>query len=131
MAHKDNHGWVIGKIVKGDNRGRSLGFPTANVVFDQGTTQPQPAIYAAWAKLLPDATLLPAVIHVGPRPTFPGSSATFEVHLIRFPDQDLYDRQIAVLLVRHLRLIESFRSPEALSAAIAQDVTSALEILQP
>lgn len=130
MVHKDSHGWVIGNIVRGDNRGRSLGFPTANVVFDQGTTQPQPAIYAAWVKLLPDQTLLPAVVHAGPRPTFPGASASFEVHLIRFPDQDLYGRQIAVLLVRHVRLIESFDSPEALSAAIARDVASALEILQ-
>lgn len=131
MTHKDNHGWVIGTIVRGDNRGRALGFPTANVIFDHGTIQPQSAIYAAWAKLLPGPSLLPAVVHVGPRPTFPGASATFEVHLIRYPDQDLYDQSIAVLLVRHLRLIESFDSPEALSAAIAVDVKNALEILQP
>lgn len=131
MTHKDSYGWMIGTIVKGDGRGRGLGFPTANVVFDHGTTQPQPAIYAAWAKLLPDHTLLPAVIHVGPRPTFAGANASFEVHLLRFPDRDLYDQSIAVLLVRHLRAIESFDSPEALSAAIALDVKNALEILQP
>lgn len=130
MTHHDSHGWLIGTIRQGDNRGRGLGFPTANVVFDQGTVQPQPAIYAAWAKLLPDHTLLPAVVHVGPRPTFKGASPSFEVHLIRFPDRDLYDQAIAVLLVRHVRTIESFESPELLSAAIARDVANTLEILQ-
>lgn len=131
MTDKNSKGWISGTVVPGDGRGRSLGFPTANIAMGESAIKPAPAIYAAWARVLPEKSLLPAVVHIGPRPTFAAASPTFEVHIIRFPDQDLYDRTVAVLLVRHIREVVAFDSPAELARAIRQDIKDALDILQP
>lgn len=120
--------WLVGTVVRGDGRGEKLGFPTANLAL----TSPQevaPAIYAAWVKLPPHKEVFPAAVHVGPRPTFPGANPSFEVHLINFPFEELYDRQLQVQLVKTIREIKSFASTAELTAAITEDITKALEIL--
>ncbi len=128
MTNTDTHPWLAGTVVRGDGRGEKLGFPTANIVLDapQDIT---PAIYAAWVKLAPHKEIFPAAVHIGPRPTFPGATPSFEVHLINFPFEELYERLLQVQLVKTIRDIKSFASTTELKAAITEDITKALEIL--
>lgn len=120
--------WIGGIVTRGSNRGRALGFPTANVALASGHTQPAPGIYAAWARLGTDA-LLPAAVHIGPRPTFEDATPTVEVHLINFPDRDLYGQSLAIQLVAKLRDVAAFPTVDALREAIAADCEKALAIL--
>lgn len=115
-----------GTIIRGDGRGRSLGFPTANLDI---AIQLDSGIYAGYARLVPDQTWHRCVIHRGPRPTFPGASATTEVHVLQFPDRDLYGKTLEVKIVTRLRDIIKFKSLPDLTTAIATDCHNALEIL--
>lgn len=119
--------WLAGKVVKGDGRGRLLGFPTANLVLEKNQPIPAQGIYACWAKLS-DKTYQ-AVLHVGPRPTFPGATSTVEVHLLDFPDQDLYGQKISFQCVQKIRDIAKFNSTTELSKAIMEDCREAKRIL--
>src|SRR3989344_1938200 len=129
MSTPGSNQWYDGTIVRGEGRGRALGFPTANIAFTKDISHIPPAIYAAWVQLLPDQVQLPAAAHVGPRPTFPGTAPSFEVHIINFPSQDLYSRRISVQLIKEIRKIETFSSTAELTQAIMADVAKALEIL--
>ena len=119
-----------GRVVDGDGRGRTLGFPTANLETSRGKTGrklvPPPGIYAV-RTILRSGTYGGA-LHLGPRPTFPGSSATIEVHLFDF-EQDIYGEEIRVDFIRHLRDIRSFASQDALLEQMRQDVAEAREAL--
>lgn len=121
--------WVEGTVVKGEGRGRTIGFPTANVVLEDPAARPADGIYAVWARLLPDTLVRPAVMHAGPRPTFPGADVAVEIHLFDFGDRDLYGHRIAFQNVRRLRGIEKFATVEALAKAISNDCTHARHIL--
>ena len=78
--------WVGGKVVTGDGRGHELGFPTANLLLDSHKHKPLDGVYACLARVEHDPTIYKAVLHVGPRPTFPGSMPTVEVHLMDVKD---------------------------------------------
>jgi riboflavin kinase/FMN adenylyltransferase len=116
-----------GAVVRGDGRGASLGFPTANLqVAGEGKLLPPPGVYAARAVL--PAGSWPAALHVGPRPTFEGSLPTVEVHLMDFQG-DLYGERMRVDLVRRIRDVVAFPSVEALVARMGEDVAEARRIL--
>ena len=124
-----------GRLVPGDGRGRTLGFPTANVELAPGVKEavplPEPAVYAGWAWLglaadpveskADVAAAKAASIHIGPRPTVDDYGLAFEVHMLDFPDQDLYGQDLAVAVVSHVRDIQKFDSLAELTAAIAGD----------
>lgn len=122
-----NNPWLIGTVIRGDGRGRQLGFPTANLKLDREELRPADGIYAAWAEI--ENKIHPAVAHVGPRPTFPGATATIEVHLLDFPDRDLYDQFLKIHFVQKIRDIARFDSVEELVAAIQQDCATARRVL--
>lgn len=113
-----------GVVVRGEGRGKGLGFPTANLqVGDRDKLVPPPGVYAVRG-ILRDGRAHPGALHVGPRPTFQGSPSTIELHLIGF-DGDLYGEQVRVDFVERLRDVRPFASVEALVAQLREDVAAA------
>ena len=109
---------VRGVVERGDQRGRELGYPTANVAVPGDILLPAPGIYAGWY-----GGDRAAAISVGRRPTFHdgGSPVVLEAYLLDF-DGDLYGQQARVSFVRRLRDEERYDSIEALVAQMALDV---------
>ncbi len=115
---------VLGVVVRGEGRGKGLGFPTANLhIGDRDKLVPPPGVYAVRGRLRNGETH-PGALHIGPRPTFQGSPSTVELHLIDF-DGDLYGEEIRVEFITHLREVRPFSSVEALVAQLRQDVEAA------
>jgi riboflavin kinase/FMN adenylyltransferase len=118
---------LFGTVVRGDGRGRRLGFPTLNLLLDHELLPP-PGVYAVRARSGRDE--YPGVFHLGPRPTFDSSAIRAECHLLKAPKASLYGRRFELVPVKHLRPVRRFASPEALAAQIARDVRSARLALQ-
>lgn len=120
---------VRGAVITGEQRGRELGFPTANLEAENEVL-PAPGVYAGRACLLdagdPDAgASWLAVTNVGTRPTFEDAGRILaEAHLADF-EGDLYGRQIEVSFDRHLRAEQRFDGVEALREQIRADVAEA------
>ncbi len=116
-----------GVVVRGDGRGRRLGFPTANLhVADSRKLVPAEGIYAVRARSSEGAC--DGALHIGPRPTFPGSPATVEVHLLD-RGGDLYGVELRLDLVERLREVRRFADPAELIRRIGEDVRRARRIL--
>jgi riboflavin kinase/FMN adenylyltransferase len=111
-----------GGVVEGDQRGRSLGFPTANIVPDDALAIPGHGVYAAFANGHP------AAVNVGVRPTFEtGRGLLVESYLIDF-DGDLYGRSLRVAFIERLRGERRFPGVEDLIAQMHRDVARAREV---
>jgi riboflavin kinase/FMN adenylyltransferase len=114
---------VRGVVVKGEGRGRGLGFPTANLqVAERDKLIPPQGIYAVRAALRGGGYR--GALHLGPRPTFKGSPPTIELHVMDF-DQDIYGEEVRVDFVEYLREIRPFTTVEALVDQIREDVEAA------
>lgn len=110
---------VEGTVVQGDQRGRELGFPTANIVPDDRLAIPGHGVYAAFADGLP------AAVNVGVRPTFEsGRGVLIETYIIDH-DEDLYGKTLRVAFVDRLRGERRFPNAEELIAQMQQDVEDA------
>jgi len=117
---------VRGLVVRGDARGRELGFPTANVAISLHQQLPKVGIYAGATFI--DARPWPAAISVGRRPQFyENGSILLEVHVVGF-DGDLYGQSLEVVFLRHLREESKFESLDDLVAQIGRDVAKTQEI---
>jgi riboflavin kinase/FMN adenylyltransferase len=111
-----------GKVVEGDQRGRELGFPTANIVPDDSLAVPGHGVYAAFANGHP------AAVNVGIRPTFEtGRGLLIEAYLLDF-DGDLYGRTLRVAFVERMRGERRFASVEELIAQMNLDVAEARDV---
>lgn len=111
-----------GEVVSGDRRGRTLGFPTANVVPDERFVYPGHGVYAAFANGRP------AAVNVGVRPTFEsGRGVLIETYIIDH-DEDLYGSVIRIAFVKRLRGEKRFASTEDLIAQMRRDVADAREL---
>lgn len=118
-----------GEVLRGDMRGRTLGFPTANLAVENELI-PALGVYAAAVDLGADP-LLPAVANLGIRPTFAGgdsSGVLLEVHLLGWSG-DLYGHHLRVLFFHFLRPEEKFASVDELGATIAADALQARDFL--
>jgi riboflavin kinase / FMN adenylyltransferase len=116
-----------GVVVRGDGRGRQLGFPTANLkVANADKLIPPPGIYAVRGVLRSGTH--PGALHIGPRPTFKGSPPTIELHLMDF-DGDLYGEEVRVDFVEFLREVKPFSTAGALVDQIREDVEVARAVL--
>jgi len=114
---------IRGTVVGGDQRGRELGFPTANLSLpDQDKLLPCPGIYAVQCEIRGKGYT--GALHLGPRPTFEELSSTIEVHLLDF-DQDIYGCEITLHFMKFLREIVSFDDPEHLSEQMRIDTEEA------
>lgn len=122
-----NSNWSIrGQVLHGDKLGRTIGFPTANMLVP-GLTKPAYGIYASHV-LLDDGRVLHAATNFGVRPTFFPLKELLETHIFNF-NEDLYDQFISVELVQFLRPEEKFDGLEGLMAQIDRDCSAARIIL--
>jgi riboflavin kinase / FMN adenylyltransferase len=118
-----------GVVVRGDGRGRGLGFPTANLhIGDPDKLLPPAGIYAVFVVVRGVGRLLGA-LHLGPRPTFQGSLPTVEVHLMDW-EGDLYGEEIRIDFVEWLRDVLPFGSVRALVDQMRLDVARARSLLE-
>ena len=115
-----------GPVVLGDQRGRQLGFPTANLAPWPQKVLPANGVYATWAWV--NDQRLQAVTNVGTRPTFAGVEKRIEAHLIDF-NQDIYGQPLKLEFVELLRPEQRFVSIDALIAQITFDKQRAQERL--
>ena len=119
---------VDGEVQHGDKRGRTLGYPTANLVPQPGYVVPGHGVYACRVRL-PDGTLVPAATNVGVRPQFvTGRGELIEAFLIDWSG-DLYGQRIRVEFLRRLRGERRFESVDALVEQMGRDVDDAREIV--
>lgn len=119
---------VSGPVVKGDQRGRTIGFPTANVQPPAGVLLPADGVYACRVRLPDAAAWLPAVANIGVRPTFGVLGRTVEAHLLDWSG-DLYDQRISIAFAERLRGEQRFAGVAALVAQIHLDAAQAAELL--
>jgi riboflavin kinase/FMN adenylyltransferase len=127
---------IDGIVEHGDHRGRTLGFPTANLSFDRFSAVPADGIYAGravfldeWWQVDESAPLGAAAISVGTNPTFGRRQRRVEAHILDF-DGDLYGRRVGIEFTRRLRGMIKFDDAAALIAQMKQDVAQAREFLQ-
>ncbi|MBS0202790.1 MAG: bifunctional riboflavin kinase/FAD synthetase [Planctomycetes bacterium] len=109
---------LSGSVGQGVQRGRTLGFPTANLA-DVTTLVPANGVYAGWATV--DQSRHRAAIHIGPNPTFGEGSRKIEVHLLDYSD-DLYDRTLHVDFVDRVRDVRRFADVDELRRQLQQDI---------
>jgi riboflavin kinase/FMN adenylyltransferase len=117
---------IDGIVVRGEGRGRQLGFPTANVHTDRHVAIPADGIYAGWAVL--HKQRLPAAISVGTNPTFEGRQRTVEAFILDF-DEDIYGVELGVEFVERLRGMEKFDRIEDLVEEMGHDVERTRDLL--
>jgi riboflavin kinase/FMN adenylyltransferase len=120
---------VRGTVFEGDQRGRLLGFPTANVGVPNGMCMPADGVYAGWYER-PDGSVHPCAINLGRRPTFyeHADASLLEAHLLDV-DVDLYGEAAEVRFAHFLRSERKFDGVDALIAQLTHDVDHARELL--
>jgi riboflavin kinase / FMN adenylyltransferase len=120
---------VRGVVVLGDQRGRLLGFPTANVEVPNAVCVPADGVYAGWYDR-PDGLSHPCAINLGRRPTFyeHADHSLLEAHLLDF-DEDLYGEPARVRFSHFLRSERKFAGLEALKTQLAFDIDHARQLL--
>ncbi|GLW75229.1 riboflavin biosynthesis protein [Kitasatospora phosalacinea] len=119
---------VEGEVVRGAQRGRELGYPTANVDTVAHSAIPADGVYAGW--LTADGETMPAAISVGTNPTFDGTARTVEAYAIDRVGLDLYGQHVAVDFLAWLRGMEKFDSIDALLERMAEDVKRARDLTE-
>jgi riboflavin kinase/FMN adenylyltransferase len=125
---------LTGRVVKGQQLGRTLGFPTANLDIPADKLLPRYGVYCVQVQInaggqFSPVQLLPGVMNIGCRPTVAGERPTVEVYLLDWRG-DLYDCNLTVSLEYFLRPEQKFASLADLKARIAQDCQQAKQILQ-
>jgi riboflavin kinase / FMN adenylyltransferase len=115
---------VEGIVVRGDGRGRELGFPTANLDVPVGLLVPPDGVYSGWARERR------AAVSIGTNPHFDGVERRVEAHLLDF-DGDLYGQRLVVEIWRRIRGQRRFDSLEELVAAIGGDVERTRQAERP
>ncbi|MEW1638748.1 bifunctional riboflavin kinase/FAD synthetase [Streptomyces sp. NPDC093801] len=114
---------IEGVVVRGAQRGRELGYPTANVETAPHTAIPADGVYAGW--LTADGERMPAAISVGTNVQFDATERTVEAYAIDRVGLDLYGEQVSVEFLAYVRGMAKFESLDGLLEAIADDVKRA------
>jgi riboflavin kinase / FMN adenylyltransferase len=122
---------VTGVVVRGDQRGRQLGYPTANVPIAAGMAVPADGVYAGWLQRLdqPDAPRWPAAISVGTNPTFNGVERRVEAYVLDRDDLELYGVEVAIEFYARLRGQVKYAGREALILQMHADVEQTRHLL--
>jgi riboflavin kinase/FMN adenylyltransferase len=117
--------FLRGPIIHGRERGRTIGFPTANI---QSRTEclPPDGVYAT--RVVMEEGSYPSITNIGMRPTFHEPARTFEAHIFNF-NRDIYGRDVKLEIIERIRPERKFESAQALAAQIASDLQRAKEIL--
>lgn len=118
---------VHGTVVEGDKRGRTIGFPTANLAYWEEQLLPANGVYATWAWVGEKRYM--AATNIGVRPTFDHGPRTVEAYLLDFSG-NLYGQTVCLEFIRHLRPEVKFANLDELVAQIQADVDQTRQILQ-
>ncbi len=118
-----------GKVVEGDGRGRSIGFPTANLAVPEQLIVPRDGVYAAWYEK-EDGSKVKAAVNIGRRPTFEESAqiSSIEAHLLDF-NEDLYGEIGRLLFVQRIREERKFSGIQEFQSQLEIDLTAIRTIL--
>jgi riboflavin kinase/FMN adenylyltransferase len=116
-----------GIVVRGDGRGKDLGFPTANLSTTRFAAVPADGVYACWF-VDGDGRRLKAAVSVGTNPTFSGRERRVEAYVLDV-DEDFYGRRVALDFAHRLRGMEKFDTVEALLEQMHRDVAATRELL--
>ncbi len=119
---------IVGTVVNGQEIGRSIGFPTANLKYPAEKFLPRQGVYCVRVDI-PGARQLPGVMNIGKRPTVDGINTTVEVHLLDW-EGNLYGQQLIVYLHHFIRSEQKFPSLVALTEQIQADCDTAREFFQ-
>ncbi|MDR2906545.1 MAG: riboflavin kinase [Bacteroidales bacterium] len=115
---------MLAKVVEGRKIGRTLGFPTANLEFQNPAEMPENGVYGV------DVTItgqtFRGVLNVGIRPTFGVSERVAEVHILDF-SQDIYNQILDISIQKFIRHEKPFDSPEGLKRQIEEDIAVAIK----
>jgi riboflavin kinase/FMN adenylyltransferase len=114
-------------VEHGDSRGKTLGYPTANLIPEEEQALPADGVYAAYAII--DKHRYNAVLNIGVRPTFRGEHRLIEVHIMDF-SSNIYGQDLTIELVDRLRDEMKFPGPEELKAQLFKDVELARLLLE-
>jgi len=117
--------FVSGRVVQGHERGRQLGFPTANIV-PQTEVLPADGIYATYVQV--DDGQWPSVTNIGVNPTFGEGPKTIESYIFDF-HRDLYGRSVKLFFVKKIREERKFASPDLLVEQMEKDAVNARQLL--
>jgi len=121
---------IYGQVIKGEQRGHSLGFPTANLSIPPYKMLPKTGVYAAFASIGKDKTLWPAMVNIGTNPTFESSGAIkTEAHILTSETLELYGKKLSLHLVERVRNEIRFPSREKLIEQLYADKQTCLKIL--
>jgi len=119
---------VVGKVIHGNARGRTLGFPTANLeIIESPDYEVKQGVYAGYIKVEERVYLTAASL--GPAKTFNEINVLYEAHILDF-NQDIYDEIVELELVYYLRDLEKFESVEELIIWLNRDVEMTRELLE-
>ena len=120
---------VSGEVIMGDQRGRTIGFPTANISLSKDRAWPSDGVYAGWFERA-DGSSHPCAVNIGRRPTFHlhAECSLLEAHLIGF-DADLYGESCTVSFVDFLRSERRFDGVESLVAKLKDDIVETRRVL--
>jgi riboflavin kinase / FMN adenylyltransferase len=121
------HWMIMGEVVPGDQRGRTIGFPTANIILEAGA-EPSRGIYAVMARDVSGGPSWMGAGYFGDRPTFNTNRTFLEVYLLD-QDIDLYGRTLEISFIEMIRPDKSFKSVEELIAQMKMDCEQARMIL--
>ncbi len=116
-----------GVVVLGEQRGRELGYPTANLRALEPLLLPPPGVYACRALL--EGQTYPCAVSVGTPPMFPNAPGMVEAYLIGYEGEEFYGRAMALQFLMRLRAQQQFESLDALKAQMAHDVAQAVKIV--
>ncbi|MBI2906066.1 MAG: bifunctional riboflavin kinase/FAD synthetase [Chloroflexi bacterium] len=117
---------IVGSVVHGSARGRTLGFPTANIAVDRELAMPANGVYVSRVYL--NGSAYDSVTNIGRRPTFDNGERSIEVFLLNFHD-NLYGSEVRLEIIARLRGERRFRDEEELKAQITRDVARARALL--
>ena len=119
---------VEGRVIRGASRGRDLGFPTANLLYNRQMF-PSDGIYAAWVYLEQEKTWNMAAVSSGFRPFFKGKRRVLEAYLLDFSG-DLYGKRLRIFFVKRVRSELDFNSIKELTNQMNQDCIIIKEMLK-
>ncbi len=118
---------LTGKVVKGKQLGRTLGYPTANIyVVEDYKLIPADGVYAV--QIIYNGSILKGVLNIGKRPTIEGKDRTIEVHIFDF-DKEIYGENLTINFVEKIRNEQKFESLNALKTQIDADAKHAMLLL--
>ena len=112
---------IVGRVVGGEQNGRQIGFPTANIdTTDWGLMMPAAGVYAVKVRKKNSMSLMCGMMNIGKRPTFDGTGQTAEVNIFDF-NENLYGEILLVAFVSRVREEHRFESPEQLAEQLTKD----------